>query len=169
MPSTPVHHLLVLLPLPSRSAEEAMEAITRLEDEGALDVVDLARIVAHSDGTVDVVEVARSGWPPLGTDGWQCLLGAILGGPVPSGGDRSLPVISSSFVAELHAVLPTTSQWLAMVATRLDAGAAVAHLASFPRTRIVYGQLPASTLAAARERAPGADGLRGPVAHPVPQ
>ena len=47
----------------------------------------------------------------------------------------------SNLVAELREVLPTATVWLALVLSRLDAGATVAELRGFPRARLIYGVL----------------------------
>lgn len=144
-----MQHHLILLPLGgSLTAPEALRVIDRLEREGWLETVEAVVVERHADGSECIVEVrAPSNGSVLDLGAWRWLVDETRRGHHHDSG------LTASFVAELCELLPTTDAWLAVVASRFDAGEAVAALVQFPSTRLVYGRLPEWTLARLHGRA----------------
>jgi hypothetical protein len=166
MGRTPIlDHHLVLLPVRTLTEEQATEAVARLEAAGALEVLHAARIRRQADGGLPEVDVVRPGSPPLHGAGWQWLLEAVIRVGLPSLGPPLVGGVSTSFAAEVRAVLGSAERCSATITARIEPGAAVDELAAFPETRLVYGVLPDPALARARQ-VPGTNGRRGPRSSP---
>jgi hypothetical protein len=139
-----------VLTLPdSVDASDALAAIDRLRDAGALTVLGAWLIERQDDpGALTVVSLLPATPDRIDSTVWRWLLagGSPVPEPAPDAGHAAGPVaepgLSQSFLVEVSDALRTARKALAFVVGHLDPGAAVAELRHLPEARLVYGALP---------------------------
>ena len=158
------HHLALLRLRRPVGAEQALGVIDQLERAGSLDVVDAVRIESPGGEALRITTLDRAATPRISLTAWTWLLGDVLGTTPAAGPGTGAGGLSESFVAELREVLPTATEGLALVVSRLDAAAAVAAFLDLPDVRLVYGVVPDAVLEQLLTSGPAAaDGDREPV------